>query len=115
MFRSQWYSHDRRKVHFATDIIDTAGMDEYSSISDNDPGILGGKLLGLLSKFSTNFSTMIDGRASNTNQHYDGTPLLHSTIGNASGTRPALFVPEISFDILVRRTTKQISNLNALL
>jgi len=171
---------------------------------DNDPGILGGKLLGLLSKFSTNFSAMIDGRASNTNQHHDGMPLLHSTasssmghhhsgsgggggahhhnitgitmgmggmdlnnstvygtpsrgpsmpthmgaqadelyggarisyifhqvfgrslnavgafdglsedeirttIGNANGTRPALFVPEISFDILVRRQIRRL-------
>ena len=36
----------------------------------DDPGALGGKLLGLLSKFSANFAAMIDGRASNTNQHH---------------------------------------------
>eukprot|EP00957_Ditylum_brightwellii_P059594 4524603-Ditylum_brightwellii.AAC.1 len=33
---------------------------------------------------------------------------IRTTISNANGTRPALFVPEISFDILVRR---QISRL----
>jgi dynamin 1-like protein len=167
---------------------------------ENDPGVLGGKLLGLLSKFSSNFAAMIDGRASNTNQHHDGMPLLPSsgggvgganmhmgnvvgggvgiggmggmmggmalgstysgasnagssalvsgttvdelyggarisyifhqvfgrslnsvgafdglsedeirtTIGNANGTRPALFVPEISFDILVRRQIRRL-------
>jgi replication fork clamp-binding protein CrfC len=166
---------------------------------ENDQGVLGGKLLGLLSKFSSNFAAMIDGRASNTNQHHDGMPLLPSsgggvggtmnmgnvvgggggiggmggmmggmalgstyggtsnagssvvvsgttvdelyggarisyifhqvfgrslnsvgafdglsedeirtTIGNANGTRPALFVPEISFDILVRRQIRRL-------
>ena len=167
-----------------------------------DPGQMGGKLLGLLSKFSANFAAMIDGRASNTNQHHDGMPSLPSsgggggggghhsggssgagggygqggmggvaigmgnmnmgssynvsssnnitigtnadelyggarisfifhqvfsrslnsvtafdglsedeirtTIGNANGTRPALFVPEISFDILVRRQIRRL-------
>ncbi|KAL7538696.1 hypothetical protein ACHAWF_006185 [Thalassiosira exigua] len=132
----------------------------------DDPGALGGKLLGLLSKFSSNFAAMIDGRASNTNQHHDGMPSLpglssgvgamglndnraalganadelyggarishifhqvfgrsldavgafdglsedeiRTTIGNANGTRPALFVPEISFDILVRRQIRRL-------
>ena len=167
--------------------LDALGIPEMNGgRGANDPGVLGGKLLGLLSKFSANFSAMIDGRASNTNQHQDGMPLLPSapaaamepgarmpgiamggglggmglgganygspsrsgpthmgaqadelyggarisyifhqvfgrslnqvgafdglsedeirtTIGNANGTRPALFVPEISFDILVRR------------
>ena len=135
----------------------------------------GGKLLGLLSKFSANFAAMIDGRASNTNQHHDGQPSLghraatlgmgdmhiggayghraggagavgasadelyggarisfifhqvfgrsldavgafdglsedeiRTTIGNANGTRPALFVPEISFDLLVRRQIRRL-------
>lgn len=148
----------------------------------DDPGVLGGKLLGLLSKFSANFTAMVDGRASNTNQHHDGMPSLlagggtmadgvhgystggigmgignmsvggaanaavtgadelyggarisfifhqifsrslnsvgafdglseeeiRTTIGNANGTRPALFVPEISFDILVRRQIRRL-------
>ena len=170
--------------------LDTLGVPEGGS---DDPSVLGGKLLGLLSKFSANFAAMIDGRASNTNQHHDGMPSLggsgggvgggggygggamgsmgginmgmgnmnmggsygnapnttsigtnadelyggarisyifhqvfgrslnsvgafdglseeeiRTTIGNANGTRPALFVPEISFDILVRRQIRRL-------
>ncbi|KAL7496230.1 hypothetical protein ACHAWT_005879 [Skeletonema menzelii] len=174
--------------------LDALGMPDGGP---RDPGQMGGKLLGLLSKFSANFAAMIDGRASNTNQHHDGMPSLHSnaggghhgggggggnggygqgmggvaigmgnmnigssynvsstnnatignnadelyggarisfifhqvfsrslnsvtafdglsedeirtTIGNANGTRPALFVPEISFDILVRRQIRRL-------
>lgn len=170
--------------------LDALGMPEGSG---DEPGALGGKLLGLLSKFSSNFAAMIDGRASNTNQHHDGMPSMSSgggggmgmggggggygntmnginmgmsnmnlgrsysnapnntsigtnadelyggarisfifhqvfarslnsvgafdglsedeirtTIGNANGTRPALFVPEISFDILVRRQIRRL-------
>jgi len=164
--------------------LDALGMPEGSG---DDPGATGGKLLGLLSKFSSNFAAMIDGRASNTNQHHDGMPSLGSgggmggggygnamsginmgmgnmniggsygnatnsasigtnadelyggarisfifhqvfgrslnsvgafdglsedeirtTIGNSNGTRPALFVPEISFDILVRRQIRRL-------
>jgi dynamin 1-like protein len=33
---------------------------------------------------------------------------IRTTIGNANGTRPALFVPEISFDILVRRQIRRL-------
>ncbi|KAL7535092.1 hypothetical protein ACHAXR_012121, partial [Thalassiosira sp. AJA248-18] len=55
--------------------LDALGMPEGSG---EDPGALGGKLLGLLSKFSANFAAMIDGRASNTNQHHDGMPSLPS-------------------------------------
>eukprot|EP00956_Cyclotella_meneghiniana_P030693 scaffold78063_cov72-Cyclotella_meneghiniana.AAC.4 len=140
-----------------------------------EKGALGGKLLGLLSKFTANFAAMIDGKASNTNQHHDGMPVgngmnginmgmdnmslnrpyntpgnnssiganadelyggarisfifhqvfsrslnsvgafdglsedeIRTTIGNANGTRPALFVPEISFDILVRRQIRRL-------
>lgn len=140
-----------------------------------EKGALGGKLLGLLSKFTANFAAMIDGKASNTNQHHDGMPMgngmnginmgmdnmslnrayntpgnnstiganadelyggarisyifhqvfsrslnsvgafdglsedeIRTTIGNANGTRPALFVPEISFDILVRRQIRRL-------
>ncbi|KAK1737316.1 dynamin family GTPase [Skeletonema marinoi] len=174
--------------------LDALGMPDGGP---RDPGQMGGKLLGLLSKFSANFAAMIDGRASNTNQHHDGMPSLASnaggghhgggggggnggygqgmngvatgmgnmnmgssynvsssnnatigtnadelyggarisfifhqvfsrslnsvtafdglsedeirtTIGNANGTRPALFVPEISFDILVRRQIRRL-------
>lgn len=99
---------------------------------------LGGTLLGLLSKFATNFGSVIEGRGgqstSNTSKHsamselfggarvsyifteifasslnsvgaFDGLSdeEIRTTICNANGTRPALFVPEISFDILVKR------------
>jgi len=33
---------------------------------------------------------------------------IRTTICNANGTRPALFVPEISFDILVKRQVRAI-------
>jgi dynamin 1-like protein len=172
--------------------LDALGMPEYNAGRPRDPSQMGGKLLALLSKFSANFAAMIDGRASNTNQHHDGMPSLRSngggghgggngdggqgmggvtigmgnmnmgssynvsssnnatigtnadelyggarisyifhqvfsrslnsvtafdglsedeirtTIGNANGTRPALFVPEISFDILVRRQIRRL-------
>jgi dynamin 1-like protein len=117
----------------------------------------GGALLSMLSKFSSNFASIIEGRggggASQQQQHYyyyqnaspnhnhttttahaatnelfggarisyifteifssslmtvgpfDGLTdnEIRTTICNANGTRPALFVPEISFDILVKR------------
>jgi replication fork clamp-binding protein CrfC len=186
--------------------LDALGMPDNNNGNNSgqqqrDPGAMGGKLLGLLSKFSANFAAMIDGRASNTNQHHDGMPSLttsnvgrgesvgrgggsggggggygqgmggiaigmgnmnimgssynvstnsatignnadelyggarisyifhqvfsrslnavtafdglsedeiRTTIGNANGTRPALFVPEISFDILVRRQIRRL-------
>jgi dynamin 1-like protein len=154
-------------------------QDELEALGEEgggeEKGVQGGKLLALLSKFSANFAAMIDGRASNTNQHHDGMPVgngvsginmgmdnmnlnrsynsaangtaigtnadelyggarisfifhqvfarslnsvgafdglsedeIRTTIGNANGTRPALFVPEISFDILVRRQIRRL-------
>jgi len=163
--------------------LDALGSPEDENDEGGSRSALGGKLLGLLSKFSANFAAMIDGRASNTNQHHDGMPSLsnrgggmssygngmggigmgmnnmsiggpnnnssvigtnadelyggarisyifhqvfarslncvgafdglseeeiRTTIGNANGTRPALFVPEISFDILVRRQIRRL-------
>jgi dynamin 1-like protein len=105
---------------------------------------LGGSLLNLLSKFATNFASVLDGRgvgethsatssSSTRSGHkvhelfggarvsyifteifatsllcvraFDGLSdeEIRMTICNANGTRPALFVPEISFDILSRR------------
>ena len=173
------------KIRIGNMMVDVQGeLDALgSSEGGDDPNKLGGKLLGLLSKFSSNFAAMIDGRASNTNQHHDGMPSLpvhgggyayggsssgmaaamggmsmsspnpnrgtaigaaadelyggarishifhevfgrslnavgafdglpeeeiRTTIGNANGTRPALFVPEISFDILVRRQIRRL-------
>lgn len=99
---------------------------------------LGGEMLRLLSKFSSNFSDCIDGKGTSAdgvemNELYGGARVsfifndifvrslmnvdpfdglsdeeIRTTICNANGTRPALFVPEISFDLLVRR---QISRL----
>ena len=109
----------------------------------------GGALLSMLSKFATNFASIIEGRGAGTNHHHNTTSTnisshalnelfggarisyifteifssslisvgpfdglsdeeIRTTICNANGTRPALFVPEISFDILVKR---QISRL----
>mmetsp|Transcript_16012 Transcript_16012/g.22935 ORF Transcript_16012/g.22935 Transcript_16012/m.22935 type:complete len:795 (+) Transcript_16012:47-2431(+) len=124
-------------------------LDALGAPTDDTSGstALGGHLLALLSKFTTNFASMIDGRgghgavtthasssnATGTNELYGGARIsyifndvftyslmtvgafdgltdaeIRTTISNANGTRPALFVPEISFDILVRR---QISRL----
>lgn len=117
---------------------------------------LGGSLLSLLSKFTTNFASTIDGRGNmmisssshtasmtpsrvshpalpDMNELFGGARIsyifndifaaslmsvepfdgltdeeIRTTICNANGTRPSLFVPEMSFDILVRR---QISRL----
>lgn len=111
---------------------------------------MGQSLLSLLSKFTTNFSSAIEGKGnlmtssshtkhpnssvlSDMNELFGGARInfifndifaaslnsvgpfdglsdeeIRTTITNANGTRPSLFVPEISFDILVRR---QISRL----
>jgi dynamin 1-like protein len=109
----------------------TSGHQTHSS--------LGGNLLGLLSKFATNYASIIDGKGgeledgANTKNlamielfggarinyifqeiftaslmgvgSFDGVTddEIRTTIMNANGTRRALFVPEISFDILIRR------------
>lgn len=117
---------------------------------------LGGSLLGMLSKFATNFASIIEGRGGNhhlsstgssggstrsgtttlrashgLNELFGGARIsyifteifssslisvgpfdgltdeeIRTTICNANGTRPALFVPEISFDILVKRQVR---------
>ena len=94
---------------------------------------LGAILLVLLSKFSTNFSNSVDGRGSTEHalemtELYGGARIsyifnevfgkrlrsldpfeglddedIRTAIANANGPRPSLFVPEISFDLLVRR------------
>ena len=50
------------------------------------------------------------GRSLNSVGAFDGLTEdeIRTTIGNANGTRPALFVPEISFDILVRRQIRRL-------
>ncbi|KAG5186926.1 Dynamin central region-domain-containing protein [Tribonema minus] len=99
---------------------------------------LGATLLTLLSKFATNFQAAVDGRGSSPdgiemNELYGGARIsyvfhevfarslegvnpfdgladedIRTAICNANGTRPSLFVPEMSFDLLVR---KQIARL----
>lgn len=120
-------------------------LDALGSPDQQSRNSLGGTLLGLLSKFATNFASIIDGKGgelSNTDGQnlalvelfggariyyifseifaaslamvgpFDGLTddEVRTTITNAMGTRRALFVPEIAFDILVRR---QISRLES--
>lgn len=116
--------------------LDALGSPSFNS---NSRSTRGAALLGLLSKFATNFGLVLDGHGAKdaANKKTDGsrkTELfggarisyifsevfaksliavgafdgltddeIRTTICNANGTRPALFVPEISFDILVRR------------
>ena len=109
-----------------------------SGSTDTSRAALGAEMLRLLSKFSSNFSDCIAGRGSSAdgvemNELYGGARVsfifndifvsslmavdpfdglsdeeIRTTICNANGPRPALFVPEISFDLLIRR---QISRL----
>jgi dynamin 1-like protein len=116
---------------------------ELEALGNPDDGMsknaLGGTLLGLLSKFASNFASIVDGRGGELNNGTNSRNLalielfggarinyifndifstslmtagpfdgltddeIRTTIMNANGTRRALFVPEISFDILVRR------------
>lgn len=113
-------------------------MEALGSPNQQSRSSLGGSLLGLLSKFATNFGSIIDGKGGELNNgnsknlalielfggariNYIFTEIfatslmtvgafdgltddeIRTTITNANGTRRALFVPEISFDILVRR------------
>tara|TARA_B110000971_G_C19675537_1_gene348655 strand:- start:110 stop:547 length:438 start_codon:yes stop_codon:yes gene_type:complete len=94
---------------------------------------LGGELLSLLSKFASNFSNAVEGKGASDsgvemNELYGGARIsyifneifgrslgsidpfdglsdndIRTAICNANGPRPSLFVPEISFDLLVRR------------
>jgi len=94
---------------------------------------LGGSMLSLLSKFAANFSNAVEGKGSSDNgiemnELYGGARIsyifneifgrslgaidpfdglsdddIRTAICNANGPRPSLFVPEISFDLLVRR------------
>jgi dynamin 1-like protein len=102
---------------------------------------MGGALLAMLSKFATNFGSIIEGRGGSsektsrqaTHELFGGARIsyifteifcssllgvgpfdglsdeeIRTTICNANGTRPALFVPEISFDILVKRQVARL-------
>jgi dynamin 1-like protein len=108
------------------------------SADDQGPDKLGGTMLNLLSKFAQSVSSTIDGRGTHElavemTELYGGARLsyifnevfgrtmkgldpfdglddddIRTAIANANGPRPSLFVPEISFDLLVR---KQIARL----
>lgn len=108
------------------------------SAEDQSPDKLGGTMLNLLSKFAQSVSSTIDGRGTHElavemTELYGGARLsyifnevfgktmkgldpfdglddddIRTAIANANGPRPSLFVPEISFDLLVR---KQIARL----
>jgi replication fork clamp-binding protein CrfC len=122
-------------------------LDALGTPGQQSRNTLGGALLGLLSKFATNFASIIDGKGgelSNTEGEaktlaltelfggarinyifndifaaslmtcgpFDGLTddEVRTTITNAMGTRRALFVPEIAFDILVRRQIARLES-----
>ena len=96
----------------------------------------GSKLLHLISMFSTNFNDAIEGRSKGTievNELYGGARVayifkdvfakhiqnvdpfecvtdmdIRTAIRNATGTRASLFVPEISFELLVKSQIKRL-------
>lgn len=131
-----------RITSMATDV--NQELEALGSPGSSGPSA-GGELLRLLSKFSSNYSAIIEGRGGQNDLRghktkcnpfrelfggarvsyiftevfaasimgvgpFDGLSdeEIRTTICNAHGTRPALFVPEVSFDILIRR---QISRL----
>eukprot|EP00529_Nitzschia_sp_RCC80_P013744 CAMPEP_0113520112 /NCGR_PEP_ID=MMETSP0014_2-20120614/43897_1 /TAXON_ID=2857 /ORGANISM="Nitzschia sp." /LENGTH=743 /DNA_ID=CAMNT_0000417911 /DNA_START=82 /DNA_END=2313 /DNA_ORIENTATION=+ /assembly_acc=CAM_ASM_000159 len=122
-------------------------LDALGAPGHHSRSSLGGQLLGLLSKFATNFASIIDGRGGElknsegnaenlalvelfggarinyifneifaaslmTAGPFDGLTddEVRTTITNAMGTRRALFVPEIAFDILVRRQIARLES-----
>jgi dynamin 1-like protein len=124
-----------------------AELDALGTPGQQSRNTLGGTLLGLLSKFATNFGSIIDGKGgelSNTEGEAKNLALVElfggarinyifndifavslmtvgpfdgltddevrTTITNAMGTRRALFVPEIAFDILVRRQIARLES-----
>ena len=108
-------------------------LDALGTPSDSSTSNLGASMLALLSKFAASFANCIEGKGSShegleLNELFGGARIgfifsevfvrslmtvepfdglsddeIRTTIANANGTRAALFVPEISFDILVRR------------
>eukprot|EP01031_Cornospumella_fuschlensis_P029967 gene29967-36193_t len=103
------------------------------SLDDTNAAAKGGILLRILSQFSENFRNKVEGKGSSEltmemKELYGGARISHifneifgkrlrqldpfeglededirTAIANANGTRPSLFVPEISFDLLVKR------------
>ena len=93
----------------------------------------GASMLKLLSKFAQNFSNLLKGEGDQADELMGGARIsyifnqvfttslmsvgpydglsdeeIRTTIINANGTRPSLFVPEVSFDILVRRQVARL-------
>jgi dynamin 1-like protein len=125
-----------RILHMVSDV--QIELDALGTPSDASQQNLGASLLNLLSKFAASFANCVNGKGSSPdglemNELFGGARIgfifnevfvrslmsvepfdglsdneIRTTIANANGTRAALFVPEISFDILVRR---QISRL----
>lgn len=108
-----------------------------TSILTTDRAGQGKLLLSVISNFASSFSTAIEGRASNRDEMltelYGGARIsyifheifghtintrdhlvglsdddIRTAIRNATGPRPALFVPEVSFELLVRRQIAQL-------
>eukprot|EP01038_Epipyxis_sp_PR26KG_P014828 gene14828-19921_t len=106
---------------------------------DNNSNMKGATLLRILSQYSLNFNNNVDGKAASTaiemTELYGGARInyifneifakkirsldpfdglsdedIRTTIANATGTRPSLFVNEVAFDLLIR---KQISKLES--
>jgi dynamin 1-like protein len=103
------------------------------SIDEQSAQYKGGIILRMMSKFAENFGNKVDGKSSTElstemTELYGGARInyifneifgkllrsvdpfdglededIRTAIANANGTRPSLFVPEISFDLLVRR------------
>eukprot|EP01034_Spumella_vulgaris_P023710 gene23710-29958_t len=103
------------------------------SIGEQSAQYKGGIILRMMSKFAENFGNKVDGKSSTElttemTELYGGARInyifneifgkllrsvdpfdglededIRTAIANANGTRPSLFVPEISFDLLVRR------------
>jgi len=111
-------------------------MNAYGNSQFDDSNNKGAILLNILNKFSRDFADAIDGKLTDTNSkelyggariHYifseifgqhllkmsplDGLTLndIRTAIRNATGPRTALFVPEMSFELLTKR---QISRLH---
>jgi len=107
---------------------------------DSSDTRLGAALLNLISKFTTNFSNAIEGRGTASenikdDELYGGSRIyyifndifvcslmdvgpfdglededIRTTIHNANGPRRSLFVPEVSFDLLVRRQIARLED-----
>lgn len=125
-----------RIVNMITDV--QHDLDALGTPTDDSTSNLGATMLALLSKFSASFANCIEGKGSShegleMNELFGGARIgfifsevfvrslmavepfdglsdeeIRTTITNSNGTRASLFVPEVSFDILVRR---QISRL----